>query len=91
MSSSLSNTTLLAVAVIVALLPGCGGRERTADDKAKPRVALVMKSLANEFFTTMADGARKHHEQHPESEYGLIVNGIKDRRDLARRWRSSTN
>lgn len=83
MSSSLSNTALLAVAAIVALLPGCGGRERAGGDKAKPRVALVMKSLANEFFTTMADGARKHHEQNPE-QYELIVNGIKDERDLAR-------
>jgi len=42
-----------------------------------------MKSLANEFFSTMADGAKKHHAEHPD-QFGLIVNGIKDERDLAR-------
>jgi ribose transport system substrate-binding protein len=42
-----------------------------------------MKSLANEFFTTMAEGARKHQAEH-SSEYELIVNGIKDERDLKR-------
>ena len=42
-----------------------------------------MKSLANEFFKTMADGARKHQAEHA-SEYELIVNGIKDERDLKR-------
>jgi len=49
----------------------------------KPRIALIMKSLANEFFKTMADGARKHQGEH-SSEYELIVNGIKDERDLKR-------
>jgi ribose transport system substrate-binding protein len=42
-----------------------------------------MKSLANEFFKTMADGARKHQAEH-SSEYELIINGIKDERDLKR-------
>jgi ribose transport system substrate-binding protein len=42
-----------------------------------------MKSLANEFFKTMAEGARKHQGEH-SSEYELIVNGIKDERDLKR-------
>lgn len=50
---------------------------------AKPQVALVMKSLANEFFATMADGARAHHEAHKD-QYDLVINGIKDERDLAR-------
>ncbi len=49
----------------------------------KPRVALIMKSLANEFFATMADGARQHQAAHA-GDYDLIVNGIKDERDLAR-------
>jgi len=58
-----------------------------AEDKAtatssgeKPRIALVMKSLANEFFSTMADGARKH--QAAKGNYELIVNGIKNETDL---------
>ena len=42
-----------------------------------------MKSLANEFFKTMADGARKHQSSQAD-EFNLIVNGIKDERDLAR-------
>ena len=49
----------------------------------KPKIALVMKSLANEFFSTMADGAKKHQNQNSD-QYDLIVNGIKDERDLAR-------
>src|SRR6266853_246525 len=48
----------------------------------KPKVALVMKSLANEFFSTMADGARKHQAAHAD-DYELIVNGIKNETDLA--------
>jgi len=42
-----------------------------------------MKSLANEFFKTMADGARKHQGEH-SSEYELIVLGIRDERDPKR-------
>jgi ribose transport system substrate-binding protein len=42
-----------------------------------------MKSLANEFFVTMAEGARRHQQEHA-AEYELIVNGIKDERDLSR-------
>jgi ribose transport system substrate-binding protein len=46
-----------------------------------PRIALVMKSLANEFFQTMADGARAHQKNHA-ADYDLIVNGIKDETDI---------
>jgi ribose transport system substrate-binding protein len=46
----------------------------------KPRVALVMKSLANEFFLTMENGA-KEHQRHHAAEYDLITNGIKDEID----------
>ena len=41
-----------------------------------------MKSLANEFFATMAEGAQAHHAEH-DDEYDLIVNGIKDESDLS--------
>lgn len=47
-----------------------------------PTVALIMKSLANEFFVTMADGARDHQVEHSD-DYHLIVNGIKNEIDLA--------
>ncbi len=68
--------------LLASCITSCGpGRDATGT--GKPRVALIMKSLANEFFSTMADGARAHQAAHPD-EYELIVNGIKDERDLAR-------
>lgn len=45
-----------------------------------PKVALVMKSLANEFFLTMENGARAHQKAHA-SEYTLLANGIRDETD----------
>jgi ribose transport system substrate-binding protein len=48
----------------------------------KPQVALVMKSLANEFFLTMENGAKDYQKQHA-SEFDLISNGIKDESDTA--------
>jgi ribose transport system substrate-binding protein len=48
----------------------------------KPRVALVMKSLANEFFQTMQQGAKAHQQAHA-AQYDLIANGIKDEIDTA--------
>jgi len=46
-------------------------------------VALVMKSLANEFFQTMEQGARTHQAAHSE-QYELVAAGIKDEQDVAR-------
>jgi ribose transport system substrate-binding protein len=51
-----------------------------APASAKPKVALVMKSLANEFFLTMENGA-KEHQRHHAAEYDLVTNGIKDEID----------
>lgn len=50
---------------------------------AKPRIALIMKSLANEFFLTMENGARAHQNNHA-TDYDLLANGIKDELDVAR-------
>ncbi|TBU71090.1 LacI family transcriptional regulator [Pseudomonas daroniae] len=47
-----------------------------------PRVALVMKSLANEFFRTMEDGAKDYQKEHP-NQFELIANGIKDETDTS--------
>ena len=60
------------------------GCHKPADQSApaKPKLALVMKSLANEFFGTMADGAKKHQAA-AAGAYELIVNGIKNETDLA--------
>jgi ribose transport system substrate-binding protein len=54
----------------------------SAQSAVKPKIALIMKSLANDFFSTMAEGARAHSQSH--SQYELLVNGIKDERDLSR-------
>jgi ribose transport system substrate-binding protein len=64
---------------------GCKQSETNSSDKpagGKPRIALVMKSLANEFFSTMAEGAKKHQASNAAT-YDLIVNGIKNENDLA--------
>ncbi len=52
-------------------------------ENKKPRIALIMKSLANDFFSSMAKGAEQHQKEH-SGDYELIVNGIKDERDLSR-------
>ena len=68
---------------LVALLAGGCGRPSTSEPSTdRPEIALVMKSLANEFFKTMADGAAAHHAAH-DAGYDLIVNGIKNETDLA--------
>lgn len=77
--------TFLLMGLIGAglLLSGCGESESPdRGDADKPRIALIMKSLANEFFVTMAEGAEEHHEAH-EGEYQLIINGIKNESDLS--------
>ena len=40
-----------------------------------------MKSLANEFFVTMAEGAKRHQATHA-ADYDLIVNGIRNETDI---------
>jgi ribose transport system substrate-binding protein len=59
------------------------GRDSEGEARTrKIRIALVMKSLANEFFSTMADGATAHCQKHAY-QYELIVNGIPDETDLS--------
>jgi ribose transport system substrate-binding protein len=73
----------LAWAVAAASVAGLGIEAGAAEAAAgKVRVALVMKSLANDFFRTMEDGARAHQKTHA-TEYDLIANGIKDEQDVA--------
>jgi ribose transport system substrate-binding protein len=72
---------LCAALVGVVLLSGCQKSDSSATS-GKPKIALVMKSLANEFFSTMAEGAKKHQATHPDV-YELIENGIKNETDLA--------
>jgi len=65
-------------------LSACGNSEdaNVVTGEDRPTVALIMKSLANEFFVTMADGARAHQAEN-SARYELIVNGIRNETDLA--------
>jgi len=62
--------------------PGAQTGDASAKNQ-KPKIALIMKSLANDFFSTMAKGAETHQQAHSD-DYELVVNGIKDERDLSR-------
>ena len=76
-------TVVLLTACLVA---SCGKPPAPAGGGTRaaltPRIALVMKSLANEFFVTMAEGARTHQAANAGA-YTLVVNGIKNESDLA--------
>jgi ribose transport system substrate-binding protein len=77
----------IIVLAATAVLAGCAadaerGRDDGAAADAPPRIALVMKSLANEFFVTMAEGARAHQAA-SGGAYQLTVNGIRNESDLS--------
>lgn len=78
---------LLLIAICAAMCVGAtvlsGCKRTTQNGSGKPRIALVMKSLANEFFKTMENGAREHQKAHSD-EYTLICNGIKNETDVTR-------
>ena len=84
-----SHFNAISAALCLSLAISCGDPERAGPasgqagvDANRPTIALIMKSLANEFFVTMADGARAHKELNGE-RYNLIINGIKNEVDLA--------
>ena len=73
---------LLAVGMLTAasaILPLSVAHAQTTE---KPKVALVMKSLANEFFLTMEDGAKAYQKAH-SADFDLISNGIKNESDTS--------
>jgi ribose transport system substrate-binding protein len=72
------NILIFCAVILSNLAAGC--KHQKSD---KPRIALIMKSLANEFFKTMEEGARSHHKEH-ENEYDLRVVGIKDEQDVGK-------
>ncbi|MEB0047563.1 MULTISPECIES: sugar ABC transporter substrate-binding protein [unclassified Pseudomonas] len=72
----------LAVAMLAAVSAALPLSSAFADTPEKPKVALVMKSLANEFFLTMEDGAKAYQKDH-SADFDLISNGIKDETDTA--------
>ncbi|MDR5731975.1 MULTISPECIES: sugar ABC transporter substrate-binding protein [Caballeronia] len=71
-----------AVALAVCAALPFASSSAFAQGAAKPKVALVMKSLANEFFLTMETGA-KEYQQKNAAKFDLITNGIKDETDTA--------
>jgi ribose transport system substrate-binding protein len=73
---------LLAVAMLTATAVSLPVSSAFADNAKKPTVALVMKSLANEFFLTMEDGAKVYQKEH-SADFDLISNGIKNESDTA--------
>ncbi len=73
-----------ACLIVIGILLASGCEQQDAAPAAtagKPRIAVVMKSLANEFFVNMAAGTRQHHAEN-SGAYELILNGIKDESDL---------
>ena len=81
----LSCLVLSGVLGVMLSLVGCENSTPPTDSpeqSARPLIALIMKSLANEFFATMAEGAEQHAAAHV-TDYELIVNGIPDETDLS--------
>lgn len=75
----MTKARFLMVTILIAVsVAGCGKKEAK-----KPQIALVMKSLANEFFQTMEEGARAHQQAHAD-EYDLLANGIKNELDVGK-------
>jgi len=72
---------VVASLVAVAAAP-FAATDAAAQAAKKPKVALVMKSLANEFFLTMETGA-KDYQKHNAGKFDLITNGIKNETDTA--------
>ncbi|MBV8262134.1 MAG: sugar ABC transporter substrate-binding protein [Paraburkholderia sp.] len=70
-------TAALATTAVTGTLPLAARAQAR-----KPKVALVMKSLANEFFLTMENGA-KDYQKHNAADFDLITNGIKNETDTA--------
>jgi ribose transport system substrate-binding protein len=81
-------TTRIVLAAIFVSALGFGGCAKKAPKAAptassgKPKIALVMKSLANEFFKTMEEGANTHQKANA-GQYDLIVVGIRNEEDVA--------
>ena len=84
-NSVVSLSLALSLGALAVLNGGCNKSTNSTNNQSapgKPKIALVMKSLANEFFSTMAEGAKQHQAANAAS-YDLVVNGIKNETDLA--------
>ncbi|MDD4868919.1 MAG: sugar ABC transporter substrate-binding protein [Kiritimatiellae bacterium] len=75
---------LFCSVTILLMVSSCGKVEQTkstGQEAKRFRIALIMKSLANEFFKTMEDGAKVHQVQHTQ-DYELLSNGIRNEQDV---------
>jgi len=77
--------TAALVAVAAAAVP-CAAAHAQEPGPHKPRVALVMKSLANTFFVAMESGAQEY-QKHNASQFDLVTSGIRDETDTANQIR----
>ncbi|MEX3961385.1 sugar ABC transporter substrate-binding protein [Paraburkholderia sp. EG286B] len=83
MNSRIRRRILLAAsALATTAVTGALPLAARAQAPHKPKVALIMKSLANEFFLTMETGA-KDYQKHNADQFDLITNGIKNETDTA--------
>lgn len=73
--------SLLVLAVALSLA-GCN-RDQGPSSGApkKPRIALIMKALNNEFFQTMENGAKSHQKANAD-KYDLISTGIAEETEV---------
>ncbi|NLH16828.1 MAG: sugar ABC transporter substrate-binding protein [Phycisphaerae bacterium] len=83
----MKTTRLVLVVLFVSSLWIMGCAKKTpktpqVSSTSKPKIALVMKSLANEFFKTMEEGANAH-QQTNAAQYELIVVGIRNEEDVS--------
>jgi ribose transport system substrate-binding protein len=80
------STKAISLVLLFVFLLSCDSQDSgrssvDARDDERPVIALVMKSLANEFFVNMANGAERHQAE--RADYELIINGIRNESDLA--------
>lgn len=70
---------LVPALLIVMLLASC---TQSAARRDKPLIAVIMKSLANSFFVTMAEGVRADQAKR-SGDYRILLNGTRNENDLA--------
>lgn len=75
MLTSIRSITLCLSVLLSAYGLSCGAAEPV-------KIALIMKSMDNEFFQSMAAGAKAHQQQHAE-QYQLSISGIANESDRA--------
>jgi len=73
---------VVATLVMITALIGTSTVPTRAADAKKPKIGLVMKSLANEFFKQMQAGAEEYAKKNAD-KFDFAAVGMKDERDFA--------